>query len=47
MELSVSKQILLGMIKLRIHGATIPYCVRQKNQTSEKELGTRIGSTIA
>ena len=36
LDLSISKQMLLKMIKLRIHGVTIPYCARKKKQTLEK-----------
>ena len=36
-DLSISKQMLLEMIKLRNCGVTIPYCARKKKQTLEKE----------
>ena len=35
MDLSISKQMLLEMIKFRICGVTIPYCAKKKKQTME------------
>ena len=35
--LSISKQLLLKMIKLRVRSFTIPYCARKKKLENEKE----------
>ena len=37
MDLSISKQMLLEMIKLRNRGVTIPYCARKKNKLWKKK----------
>ena len=37
MDLTISKQMLLEMIKLRIRGVTISYCARKKKKLWKKK----------